>query len=408
MVSFSTAISSGKLSPSVILENIPDSSDIPARFVAATETRYRVETSRMMETVSLLTDANEVHRRMRIQINTDIVDAGTSWTTALSKLLTSLGDMMRGHIADSISLLKILNYVYLKHVNYLVTGLSTQLQDCDSLTAEVHVIIIRAQSTRPYSSEVNRAYELLYALWYLRKTLNGFNLILNEEARKSSHKWHYFPNPLRIAYCTWQFEAVEYGVNLQIDWLTNFAPKLMGIVPPVEDTVFVNMTVFRSHVAELSQCMLSYKEELDSFEDQLSTLTLTTNFNYEPPFTSLRKFNMDGQWLDSIASQYIANSLSKLDLATALHANGSEVLTNADQLYSDIELSLFSKVSDHIDNQEKDMVSFYRDLLARVASLQRYMFTDDRSLEQFMRRLSIWRMPIVNFQKSQVLLLFVI
>jgi len=50
-------------------------------------------------------------------------------------------------------------------------------------------------------------------------------------------------------------------------------------------------------------------------------------------------------------------------------------------------------------------VSFYGDLLKRVTSLQRYMFSNDSSLEQFMRRLSIWRMPIVNFQKSQVIVL---
>ena len=173
------------------------------------------------------------------------------------------------------------------------------------------------------------------------------------------------------------------------------------------ETVVDDMTVFRSNVSDLKQCLLYYKEELDSFGDQLSTSTLNTaSFNYEPPTTSLRKFNMDGEWLDSITSQYIANSLSKLYLATALQANGSTLLTNADQLYSDIEQSLFSKVSDHIDNQEKNMVSFYRDLLARVASLQRYMFTNDASLELFMRRLSIWRMPIVNFQKSQVLFIF--
>jgi len=30
------------------------------------------------------------------------------------------------------------------------------------------------------------------------------------------------------------------------------------------------------------------------------------------------------------------------------------------------------------------------------------MFPNDRELEEFLRHLSIWRMPIVNFQKSQV------
>jgi len=404
VISFSATISSSKLSPSVILNSIGDSSDISARFIAATETRHRVEASLMMNTVSLLTDAVQAHRRMKIQINTDIVDTGTSWTTALSKLLASLGNMMRGHIADSMSLLSTLNDVYSKHVSYLVTGLSSQLQDCDSLTAEVHVIAVRAKRSIITSTEVGRIELLLDRLRYLNRTLNDFNLMLNEEMQKSSYEWHYFANPMHIADCTEQFYNVMNELGYQINWLESFIPQLVGHVSSIDSVVFSNMTNFRSHVAELLQCLLSYKNELDSFEDKILTLKLTTSFDYEQPTTSLRRFNMDGDWLDTITNQYIANSLSKLDLATALHANGSELLTNVDQLHSDIELTLSSKVSDHIDNQEKEMMTFYKDLLQRVASLQRYMFTNDTSLEQFMRRLSIWRMPIVNFQKSQVLL----
>ena len=402
-ISFSTTISSGKLSPSVILDSIPDSSDIPKRFVAAEETRNRVEASLMIKTVSLLTNTAEVHRLMRIEINTDIVDAGTSWTTALSKLMTSLGNMMRGHIADSTSLLNILNEVYLKHVNYLVTGLSAQLQDCDRLAAEVHIIINRAKSSSISAAEVSRLQLLLHAFGYLNITLGDFNTMLGAEAFESSHGFHYFPKQLLIGDCTRLLNNIDDLVVWQLIWIESFASDINET--SIQDVIFVNISNFRNNLANLSRCLLSYKEELDSFEYQLSALKLTADFNYEPPTTSLNRFNMDGQWLDSIASQYIANSLLKLDLATALHANGSDVLTNVDQLYSDIELSLFSKVSDLIDEQEENMVSFYSDLLQRVTSIQRYMFTNDTSLEQFMRRLSIWRMPILNLQKSQVLLI---
>jgi len=164
-------------------------------------------------------------------------------------------------------------------------------------------------------------------------------------------------------------------------------------------------------MVSLSECLMSYKEELESLEDQLNSILksiLQADFNYQPPATSLLKFSMDGQWLDSVASRYIANSLSKLRLATDLGANGSKILVNANRLYSDIQLSLFSRLSNVIDEQEMDMVLFYSDLLQRVASLQRYMFANDTKLEDFMRRVSIWRMPIVNFQQSQVSLLVVI
>jgi len=412
MMSFVPTISSGRLSPSVILNSISDSSDIPVRFVAAMETRNRVETSVMMKTVSLLNDTIEAHRQMWNEVSREYVDAGTSWTTALSKLLTSLADMMRGQIAYSMSLLSILNDVYWNRVSYLVNGLSTQLEECLSLIAEVQIIITRAQLRTLSNKEIGRIQLLLDTYLYLKTTLDDFDSMLvaeSDEMLKSSHNTHYFPGHLLIDNCNRLFENINDSLQWQIRSLislnTSYTTNIKPDKTEVDDILF-NMTDFRSNVTNLTQCLLSYKEELDSFEDQLSTLTLTASFKYEPPTMLLRMFNMDGEWLDSITSQYIANSLSKLYLATALQANGSTLLTNADRLYSDIEQSLFSKVSDHIDNQEKNMVSFYRDLLARVASLQRYMFTNDASLELFMRRLSIWRMPIVNFQKSQVLFIF--
>ena len=193
VISFPTTISSGKLSSKVFLDDINHSSDIPERFIAAEETRNRVDTSLMMQTVKLLTDVVEAHRHMQRQINTDFVDTGTSWPTALSKLLTSLGNMMRGHITDSISLVSILNDVYLNHVDYLVTGLSTQLQECNSQIAEAHVIIKRAQSpsAKISSHQTDRVQLLRNKLRYLYRTLYDFESTLNAEAGDSSHHWHY-------------------------------------------------------------------------------------------------------------------------------------------------------------------------------------------------------------------------
>jgi len=365
----------------------------------------------MMKTVTLLTDAVEAHRLMHDQINTDIVDAGTSWTTALSKLLTSLDDMMRGHIADSISLISILEDVYLKHVNYLATGLSTQLQDCDSLTAEVHIIAISAQSTVISSTEVGRLQMLRERLQYLNITLINFDSMLDTEALISSHQWHYFPHRLRFANCSSTFRNARKLLGKVMTWLDSFIPQVSNVVSLFDTSMFATMTELRSSMTSLSECLMSYENELNNFKNELFSVqksTFKAAFEYEPPTTSLRKFTVDGHWLESITSRYITSALSKLDLATALHANGSEVMTSADQLYSDIELTLFTKVSDLIDKEETSMVSFYSDLLQRVASLQRYMFAKDTKLEEFMRRLSIWRMPIINFQKAKVFLLLVV
>ena len=82
-------------------------------------------------------------------------------------MLASLGDMVRSHVADALALHGTLSTVYAKHVDYLATGLSTQLQDCDSLTAEVHVITIRAQSSMISDAEEERLELLRDRLDYL-------------------------------------------------------------------------------------------------------------------------------------------------------------------------------------------------------------------------------------------------
>ena len=339
-------------------------------------------------------------------IDTHVIVAETSMTTKLSKLLTSLGDMIRGHIADSVNTLSLLNDVYSKHVSYLATGLSAQLQDCDSLIAEAHVIAIRAQSTTISSAEEDRLSLLRERLGYLGTTLIDFDSMLDKSSRNSTHEWHYFPDRLLIDVCNRVFKNVNDSLQYHTDWLDSFVPTVDMIVPPVNADVFSNMTTLRNDMARLSKCLSSYKEELKSFEDQMNR-KFKTIFNndvqYEPPVIIMRDFQVCRMLLDNITESYIANLSSKKWLAETFQKVKMLVTSSADRLYSDMEMSLFSKLSDVIDKQESGMVSFYIDLQQRVASLQRYMFANDTVLEEFMRRFSIWRMPTANFQISQVI-----
>jgi len=412
MISFSSAISSSQLSTKTVSSKILHSSDIPERFIAATETRHRVEASLIMKTVTLLADAVAAQRQLHRMISTHVTVTQTSITTRMSRLLTSIGDMMRGHIADSISLLSILKDVYMKHVNYLATGLSSQLQDCDSLTAEAHVIAIRAQSMVISDTEAERLQLLQEKLEYLFTSLIDFDSMLDKAARNSTHQWHYFPDRLLTGGCNKIFQSVNNSLQYQIDWLNSFSQTVGYVVQPVNAVVFTNMTNLRNNMASLSECLMSYKEELDNFNDgmtEMSKMTFTIDFNYEPPATTLINFQKSGEWLDSISNLYIANRMSKKALAEMIVSEGMSKVTNvANRLYSDIELSLFAKLSILIDEQEARMVSFYSSLLQQVTSLQSYMFVNDTSLEQSMRRLSIWRMPTVNFQNSKVYVITVV
>ena len=241
------------------------------------------------------------------------------------------------------------------------------------------------------------------------------------------------------------------------------------VVDPVQSAIFTNMTNLRTYMSSLSTCLLSYKDELDSFQYQMnlmSTSTLNSDFSYEPPTTTLLLFQHGGEWLDHISESYTANYRSKKELADDFSELGAGKLTlPATRLCDDIQESLFEELTEVFDDQEKMMVtfchcsvsknqrsrpqvqekmmvtfyhysrskarfqghkvevkemivtfyhcsrlqgqekmmvSFYTDLLQRVTSLQRYMFANDTSLEQFARGLSIWRMPTVNFQTPQV------
>jgi len=84
-VSFSTAISWSQMSTETVLSEIEKSPDVAERFLAATETRQRVQASLMMETVSLLDDAVEKHRHLSATINSNVIVPETSLTTGLSR-----------------------------------------------------------------------------------------------------------------------------------------------------------------------------------------------------------------------------------------------------------------------------------------------------------------------------------
>ena len=404
IVTFSTSISTNTLSASVILDNITDSSDTARRFVAAMETRHRVEASLMVKTVSLLTSASEVYDRIRNQIDTDIVHEETSWSKSLSKLLTSLGNMMSEHRNVGTYLLWDLNYVYRDYVDYLVTGLSTQLQYVDGLTAEVRGILIRGKS-RPISAiEFSRLQQLNDNFQYLNMTLTYFNEMLDKEALQSGGQL--FPINLLNGDCEESFSNLNRSVTWNIAWLETFVSNTTDN-GTTDDDIY-QVAGLRYYIRELSQCLLSYRKELDGFGNQLTTLEFMETFNYELPAMLFDEFNINRAWLAYITKQYMANSLSKLYVSEALHVRGTEMLHTADRLYSDMELSLFSKASDLIDSQEESMISFYSDLLERVTSLQRYMFRNETRIERFMRYFSIWRMPIVDFHAPEVILLLLV
>ena len=166
------------------------------------------------------------------------------------------------------------------------------------------------------------------------------------------------------------------------------------------------MTNLRGYMASLSECLMSYEKELDSFRHQMdlmSTSTFNNDFNYEPPMTTLTLFQFGGVWLDKVVWRYFANDLSKRQLADDFNEYGAIFVTGpAVRLCDDIERSLFAELVEIFDDQEKTMVAFYIDLMRRVASLQGYMFANDTALEKFARGLSIWRMPLMNLQTPQV------
>jgi len=401
VTSFSTSISAGKLSANIILEEIAHSEDISHRFTAALEARHRVVEPLMMTTVQQIKAAIEAHKQMQFHVHTEIIDVRTSWATAMSKLFTSLGHMVRGHIDDSLTLLDILNHVYSEHVDYLVTALSSVFEHVDDESAKGHFMLNVKQKlpTSISSGLETKVQELRHEYSVAWNIAILFEDTLNDEALKSSHQWHYFPNPLRVSECHSILRDLMKSMEDLNAYFSDFYYATSA------GTLDYQIDRLRSGTASATKCLVSYPQQLLAFQSELDSqlaVLSESEFTYNDPKSSMLNFMLAGHWLQSIARQYVAGSMSKRELAEALYRNGSDVLDAAERLYSDIELSLFTKVSNEVDKQETEMVSFYSSVLRRVSKLERYMYENDTSLEDFMRGFSIWRMPIVNYQTSQV------
>jgi len=240
----------------------------------------------------------------------DFVDAGTSWTKAVSKLFTNLHELMHGHIDDSFALLDILDDVYRHHVDYLALALSTLLQECDSLTAEVHIIAINAQTRQTTTEEDDRTELLRDKLSYLDRMMDDFDRLLEGEAGKSSRGRHYFPNPLNAEYCKLVFrDLAQREVREKVQALDTFIYYIKnGQILTSEDAAdFTDVTEFRYDLAYLSWCMQSYEDDaLDVFRSGLidsESSTPSTDFDYEIPSSSLLNFNRDDDLLASTSSR---------------------------------------------------------------------------------------------------------
>jgi len=63
------------MSTKSVLSEIIHASDVAERFIAATETRHRVEPAFMTQTVELLTDVVQAHSQLRRMIDTHVTVA---------------------------------------------------------------------------------------------------------------------------------------------------------------------------------------------------------------------------------------------------------------------------------------------------------------------------------------------
>ena len=242
------------MSVSAIVENVTGSA-IAQRFLAATETRHRVEASLMVKTVSLLTETDELYNRIRNQIDTDIVSEETSWSKAFSMLLASLGGMMREHVDESKVIHRKLNAVYMNHVDYLVHGLSAQLQFCDSLTAEVRGILMTDNPWSVTAMEFSRLQLLNETLQYLNVMLDRLDRTLEKEAMRSPDGWHYFPITLLTGKCALVYAGVKGSVASQIEMFESLLSRTQNTTAndtSVEDSIFDDIADFREGLSRLA------------------------------------------------------------------------------------------------------------------------------------------------------------
>jgi len=175
------------------------------------------------------------------------------------------------------------------------------------------------------------------------------------------------------------------------------------------NTFKINSTALYQTMTTLSSCLLQYKQDLDSLANWVNTTIATLSVvadmsSIQPTVNLLNAFYSNGSYMVNISKDYLSGNATKMQLATSFSDSQyvGAIVHCVDSLMSDLQTSIFDQLESIISAQQSLIVTTYMTALGKFNSLQKYMSVADQSIETFLRKLIIWRHPVVSLQDKQV------
>jgi len=393
MVTYWPTLSTAQLTHTQFLSRIGNNieSNVSQNFWNALEVAQRVDESSMLETVQQLVAVLDAHNSLKTMIQYHAVTEATSMPTRLQRLSENLFHLLESSIRSSRVLHAKMNSVYEKYVDYLVTDVTSAMQRADILYAQVMATFVTNQT----DSEQIRL--LVTELESVANKLAHFDTHLNATAAYASN---FFPKRLMVSTtCRDAKRQLNSSIVSRTDWLAGF-PSTSKFDAETDLRMAFDLS---SLLSRTTYCMQAYKVELDSFSKWLDSVLPPAFVSSSLSASWSDAVNMDGEKLLDLLQKFISGSLTKSELAKRYLTDVDKVMeNNAKHLVSEVQHSVFNKISKNIAAFEQMMESCFRRLFSTYVRLQKYIANDDTGIEDSARQQLIWRKPVVDFHTSEV------
>lgn len=437
VVNYPSAISTSQLvlNPSVLLKSgnasVTSSSAssvaekaMTSRLQFALEISDRVEDSVMTSAIALLMKAVAAHQKLGDTIRQRIINSATSVSAMQDRFWTNIIAEIKNDLMFAAwpAVINPLRQVYRQYVAYVVSSLSSELLTVSDLVARVQLIVVvtvgKNQTLTASQSDTVRS--LVQKLEDAQDLFDLYETVLQEAAEKQPD---YFPEQLIVGDVCLQTKrdvsdqmgnvstllkpAFDHSdaMNVTNDTIDSANTYSLPTSSLGQENFVQNCTALHRTTIEMSNCLNSYGNQLDDLATWLnstSEITYVASIDMSLVNSLLSQFDIDYAELSSLYEAYVSNETTKRNLSIELGTQTSSVLQNAQTLVSNVEANVLNKLTALTDTYETTITAIVSKWLESLVNLESFLSQDDLTIDNFARYRSIWRMPTISIQDSQV------
>jgi hypothetical protein len=225
-------------------------------------------------------------------------------------------------------------------------------------------------------------------------------------------------NLLEDSGCGLQIATTSFSTNtpfatlssLLSQWSSDLTAANISFLSYIPNADLVtNWTYALNVTSSVSSCVVSYKHMLDDLSGWLTQRSLSLasedKFDITPSIDLVNAFVKSGSVLKANVTRYLRGTMSKLELANAYSGWNDDLLNNADLLVNDIMSSVIAKLTSSVDSQQLTLIDMYQNLMEKLVEINSFLASNDSSVDNVARLMSIWQEPIIGLQYSQVSML---